>query len=118
MPSALSVDLRERVIAAIEAGASQRQAAKRFGIAAASAIRWHDHFRQEGRIAPKASGEARQPSRRTLIGSWRCAKRTRTSSCGSCVMRWPSTAFAQARAACGAFSPGTGSPVKRGRARG
>ena len=56
MPSALSVDLRERVIAAIEAGASRRQAAKRFGIGAASAIRWHDHFRQEGRIAPKASG--------------------------------------------------------------
>ena len=56
MPSALSVDLRERVIAAIETGTSRRQAAKRFGVGAASAIRWHDHFRQEGRIAPKPSG--------------------------------------------------------------
>ena len=53
MPSALSVDLRERVIAAIETGTSRRQAAKRFGVGAASAIRWHDPFRQEGRIAPK-----------------------------------------------------------------
>ena len=56
MPSALSVDLRERVIAAIETGTSCRQAAKRFGVGAASAIRWHDPFRQEGRIAPKLSG--------------------------------------------------------------
>ena len=56
MPSALSVDLRERVIAAIETGTSRRQAAKRFGVGAASAIRWHDHFRQQGRIAPKLSG--------------------------------------------------------------
>src|SRR5215210_5238164 len=56
MPSALSVDLRERVIAAIETGTSRRQAAKRFGVGTASAIRWHDPFRQEGRIAPKLSG--------------------------------------------------------------
>src|SRR5829696_3048751 len=56
MPSALSVDLRERVIAAIETGTSRRQAAKRFGVGAASAIRWPDPFRQEGRIAPKLSG--------------------------------------------------------------
>lgn len=48
MPSALSVDLRERVVAAIEAGASRRQAAKRFGVGAASAVRWHERFRQDG----------------------------------------------------------------------
>ncbi len=52
MPSALSVDLRTRVVAAIEAGASRRQAAKRFGAGAASAIRWHERFRDDGRIAP------------------------------------------------------------------
>ncbi|TXN60378.1 IS630 family transposase, partial [Methylobacterium sp. WL18] len=44
MPSALSMDLRERVIAAIEAGASRRQAAKRFGVGPSSAIRWHERF--------------------------------------------------------------------------
>jgi transposase len=56
MPSALSVDLREGVVAAIEAGASRRQAGKRFGVAAASAIRWHERFREEGRIAPRRRG--------------------------------------------------------------
>ena len=39
MPSALSVDLRERVIAAIETGTSRRQAAKRFGVGAAKVRR-------------------------------------------------------------------------------
>jgi transposase len=56
MPSALSVDLRERVVAAIEQGASRRQAAKRFGVSAASAIGWHERFAQEGRIASKPQG--------------------------------------------------------------
>ncbi len=40
MPSALSVDLRERVVAAIEAGTSRRQAAKRFGVGAADLTGW------------------------------------------------------------------------------
>ena len=39
MPSALSVDLRERVVHAVEAGASRHQAVKRFGISLASAGR-------------------------------------------------------------------------------
>jgi transposase len=39
MPKALSVDLRERVVAAIAAGASCRAAAARFGVSASSAIR-------------------------------------------------------------------------------
>ena len=56
MPEALSTDLRKRVIAAIEAGASRRQAAAHFGVGAASAIRWHAAFRREGRVAPKPMG--------------------------------------------------------------
>ncbi|WP_156467839.1 MULTISPECIES: IS630 family transposase [unclassified Methylobacterium] len=63
MPSALSVDLRERVVAAIDAGASRRQAAKRFGVGAASAIRWHERFRQDGRIAPRPMGGDRNSQR-------------------------------------------------------
>lgn len=55
MPSALSLDLRERVIAAIEAGASRRQAARRFGVGISSAIRWHERFRVDGEIAPRPS---------------------------------------------------------------
>ncbi|MCJ2116587.1 helix-turn-helix domain-containing protein, partial [Methylobacterium sp. J-001] len=55
MPSALSLDLRERVIAAIAAGASGRQAAKRFGVGPSTAIRWHERFQAEGAIAPRPS---------------------------------------------------------------
>jgi transposase len=63
MPSALSVDLRVRVVFAIEAGASRRQAAKRFGIGAASAIRWRERYRQDGQIAPKPMGGDRNSQR-------------------------------------------------------
>ena len=57
MAAALSQDLRERVIAAIEAGASCRQAAERFGVAKASAIRWQARFRAEGRSLPSQWAE-------------------------------------------------------------
>jgi transposase len=56
MPSALSVDLRERVVSALLEGASRRQAAKRFGVSPASALGWPESFAQEGRIAPKPQG--------------------------------------------------------------
>lgn len=56
MSSALSVDLRERVVASIGAGASRRQATKRFGVGAASAVRWHERFRRDGQIVPKPMG--------------------------------------------------------------
>ncbi len=39
MSEALSVDLRERVVASIAAGSSCRAAAVRFGMSAASAVR-------------------------------------------------------------------------------
>lgn len=63
MPSALSVDLRERVVAASEAGASRCQAAKRFGIEAAIAVRCHERFRQEGQVAPTPMGGDRNSQR-------------------------------------------------------
>lgn len=56
MASALYVDLRERVVAAIEAGASRREAARRFKVSPASAVRWHGTFVQEGRKHTKPMG--------------------------------------------------------------
>jgi transposase len=56
MPSALSVDLRERVVAATEQGASRRQAAKRFSVSPATAIRWYESFARQGRLTPKPQG--------------------------------------------------------------
>ena len=56
MPSALSADLRERVVIAIEAGASRREAARRFEVSPASAVRWYEAFVREGRTRAKPMG--------------------------------------------------------------
>jgi transposase len=63
MARALSVDLRDRVVAAIESGLSRRQAAVRFGVSAASAIRWHQLAVQHGTPAPKRQGGDRRSAR-------------------------------------------------------
>ena len=60
MSSPLSADLRERVVGAVEEGASRRQAAKRFGVSASSAIRWQESFEQEGRVEAKPQGGDRR----------------------------------------------------------
>ena len=52
----LSEDLRIRVIAAVEAGASRRQAAERFGGVGTSAIRWVDTHRRTGRTGALPQG--------------------------------------------------------------
>jgi transposase len=59
----LSVDLRERVVAAIAAGASCRAAAERFGVGASSAIRWWALQRQAGSVAPGPLGGDRRSGR-------------------------------------------------------
>jgi transposase len=63
MAKALSVDLRRRVVNAIEGGLSRRQAAERFGVSASSAIRWHDRLRKQGDVAPKRQGGDRKSGR-------------------------------------------------------
>jgi transposase len=63
MSKALSVDLRERVVAAIAAGSSCRAAAERFGVGASSAIRWWALQRQAGSVAPGPLGGDRRSGR-------------------------------------------------------
>ncbi len=63
MTRALSVDLRQRAIAAVEEGASCRQAATRFGASASSAIRWRSLSRLVGEARPKQQGGDRRPGR-------------------------------------------------------
>ncbi len=50
MARAYSSDLRERVIGEIEDGATRREAAERFGVSVASAIRWHQTWRHDSTI--------------------------------------------------------------------
>ncbi len=56
MPKPLSYDLRTRVLAAIDAGLSCRAAAERFGVSAASAIRWQARRRAGEDTRPKPQG--------------------------------------------------------------
>lgn len=63
MAKALSVVLRERVLAAVDGGMSCRQAAIRFGVSASSAIRWNAQRRKSGDIAPKPQGGDRRSGR-------------------------------------------------------
>ena len=63
MSKALSVDLRERVLAAIAAGMSGRQAAERFGVSAASASRWRMLARRQGDARPGPLGGDRRSGR-------------------------------------------------------
>jgi transposase len=50
------MDLRARLIAAIDDGMSCRAAATRFGVAPSTAIRWHAQRREFGHFEPKAQG--------------------------------------------------------------
>lgn len=50
MARSLSVDLRLRVVEAVENGLSRRAAAERFGVSAASAVRWVEEWHKTGRV--------------------------------------------------------------------
>ena len=51
-----SLDLRKRVVAAIESGMSRNQAAKRFGVAISTAINWMKRVDETGSHAPVQMG--------------------------------------------------------------
>jgi len=59
MPRPCSSDLRARVIAAVEEGASRREAAERFDVSASSAVKWLQSWRNEGRGTAKPRGGSR-----------------------------------------------------------
>lgn len=62
MPKACSNDLRARVVKAVDAGASCRAAALRYGVAPSSAIKWLARWRERGDVSPGSSrGRIRSP---------------------------------------------------------
>lgn len=61
MPKSYSGDLRERVIEAVEAGASRREAGERFEVSASSSIRWLQRWYQSRSAAPKPRGGTVSP---------------------------------------------------------
>lgn len=54
-----SLDLRERVVAAVERGQSCRAVAETFGVSVASVVKWSQRFRQTGTAAAKPMGGKR-----------------------------------------------------------
>jgi transposase len=55
------MDLRERVIEAIGAGASRRETAEQFGLSASVVIIWAQRYHATGNIVPKPSGGSVSP---------------------------------------------------------
>ena len=69
MARPFSIDLRERVVDAVERGGlSWRQAAARFGVGVSTVIAWVARFRETGSVAPGKMGGHRP---KKLIGAWR-----------------------------------------------
>jgi transposase len=56
MPKPYSEDLRERVIEAVESGASRREAAENFRLSPSSAVRWWRRWHDTGSAKAKPSG--------------------------------------------------------------
>jgi transposase len=63
MVKVLSLDLRERVVAAVNGGMSRRQAAERFEVGIATAIRWVKLAQANGTPAPRKVGGDRRSER-------------------------------------------------------
>lgn len=62
MAKSYSVDLRERVVGAIDGGASARSTARVFSISASSAIKWGQRWRSTGQVEASAvRGHRRSP---------------------------------------------------------
>ena len=73
MSQAYSLDLRERVVAAVAAGESCRAVAKTFKVSVASVVRWSQRFRATGSAAAKPMGR-QQPRSLAPHRAWLLAR--------------------------------------------
>lgn len=60
MTKPYSLDLRERVVAAVRSGESCRSVSDRFGVAVSSVVKWHQRYRETGSVAPGKMGGHRR----------------------------------------------------------
>src|SRR5262245_9314460 len=68
MPKAYSADIRMRVIARVEGGASRREAAEQLDISPSAAVKWGKCFHEAGSCAAKPRGGS--TSRLDVHASW------------------------------------------------
>ena len=95
MGQPLSMDLRTRLLSAIDGGMSCRSAAVPFGVAPSTAIRWQARRRMTGNFAPKPQGgDTRsrriEERREEVFAIWGPA---RTSRLMNFAYRWPGPAW-------------------------
>ena len=57
-----AMDLRERVVAAVEAGDSRRAAARRYGVSESVAVKWLQRVDRTGSVKPGKMGGHRRPA--------------------------------------------------------
>ena len=70
-----SLDLRERVVAAVEQeGMSRNQAAARFGVAVSTAVHWVRRYRTTGSVVPSKVGGYKKRSLRGEHAEWLIAR--------------------------------------------
>jgi len=60
MARAYGLDLRRRVVEAIDGGLSARGAAARFSVGVSTAINWHRQWREEGSVEPGRQGKPKR----------------------------------------------------------
>jgi transposase len=63
MTTPLSNDIRARLVSSVDGGLSRRSAAKRFGVAASTAIKWVDQWQRTGDVGPRPQGGDRRSHR-------------------------------------------------------
>jgi transposase len=67
-----SMDLRLRVVSAVQSGETCRSVAARFSVAVSSVVKWHQRYRSTGSVAPGQMGGHRRrvldPHRDFIIG--------------------------------------------------
>src|SRR6202140_2714673 len=61
MPNPYSAEMRERVIARVESGASRREAAEHFEISASAAVKWLQRWRDDGSSTAMPHGGSISP---------------------------------------------------------
>lgn len=71
MAKPCSIDLRERVVAAVEEGGlSRHQAAARFGVGVSTAITWVRRYQETGSVAPGQMGGHKPKAIRVAPRDW------------------------------------------------
>jgi transposase len=78
MPKPYSSDLRQRVIALVEAGQSRRAVARLLNIGKATVILWVKDYRATGKQAAKPMGGVGLPCSLSVTGYWRGLQRPLT----------------------------------------